>query len=177
MRLLVTGGSGSGTSSVAKEVAEVLGLRHFDSDQFFHKLTDPPYQEFYSSEERRELAQEALLKDGPWVLSGSVATWGLGELYLTHAILLRPSQVVRVERIRRREASRFGDRIRAGGDMQQTHLDFIEWTKSYEGGQVLGRNLKCDRAYLDEHLTGWLELRNETDFEGTVAKVVDYLNA
>ncbi len=34
-----------------------------------------------------------------------------------------------------------------------------------------------ERAYLDEYITGWLELRNETDFEGTVAKVVDYLDA
>lgn len=32
-------------------------------------------------------------------------------------------------------------------------------------------------SHLAEYITGWLELRNETDFEETAAKVVDYLNA
>ena len=54
MRVLISGGPGAGCTSTAKLIGAELGMQVFDSDTFFHKPTDPPFQEQYAPDERRQ---------------------------------------------------------------------------------------------------------------------------
>lgn len=61
--------------------------------------------------------------------------------------------------LKKRERAAFGDRIDVGGDMHQTHMEFIEWAKAYDTGGTEMRSkakhdaweqlLPCRRIVLD----------------------------
>lgn len=175
MRALVTGGPGSGCTSTAAWIAERLGLVHFDSDSYFHKPTEPPYQEQYSPEERRELIGRDLEAVPDWILSGSVATWGLADLQLSHGVILEVGSAVRLERLARRERERFGARIEVGGDLQGEHEDFMKWAADYESRSERGRNLKTDLEFLGGSSAKVLEIREDLAFDETCGLVCEFL--
>ncbi len=73
-----------------------------------------------------------------WILGGSLDQWGADAIVsrLTLAIFLTLNQEERLARLKFRERLRFGDRIGPGGDMYQTHLDFMEWAAAYESDRL-----------------------------------------
>lgn len=149
MRVLISGGPGSGCTSTALMVGDRLNIPVFDSDTYFHKPSDPPFQEQYTPEERRELLSRALAGHSSWILSGSVATWGLIDLRPTHAVFLQIPTVERLDRLKRRQRARFGPRIDPGGDMEEEHNSFMAWAAEYEYHTGRGRNLAADMAFLE----------------------------
>jgi adenylate kinase family enzyme len=177
VRALVTGGPGSGCTSTAAWIAERLGLVHFDSDSYFHKATEPPYQEQYSPEERRELMGRDLEAVSDWILSGSVATWGLGDLQLSHGVMLDVGSAVRLKRLSRRERERFGARIEVGGDLRAEHEDFMKWAEGYESRSERGRNLKTDLEFLRGSSAKVLEIREDLDFDETCGLVCEFFRS
>jgi hypothetical protein len=56
---------------------------------------------------------------------------------------------IRIERLEKREAERFGERIREGGDMYENHIDFIEWAKGYDSSTA-GRCRKVHEEWLKQ---------------------------
>src|SRR4051794_17869590 len=102
IRLLISGGPGSGCTSTALAVGERLGVPVVDSDSYFHKPTDPPFQKQYTPEERRSMLGSELGVQANWILSGSVATWGLDTLEPTHGVFLEVPREVRLGRLLQR---------------------------------------------------------------------------
>lgn len=127
----VLGASGSGTTTLGRATAEKLGVPHFDSDDFFWLPTDPPFTTPRDPEERIALLLPKLPPDQGWVFSGSALKWGrpIEPLY-DLIVFLRIDPALRMERIKRREAARYGDRIRPGGDMAVKSQEFMEWAAS-----------------------------------------------
>lgn len=67
------------------------------------------------------------------VISGSLGMWGDEFIPQFDLVLwLDTPTDVRVERLRKREFERFGNRILRGGDMYTNHEEFIEWAKTYD---------------------------------------------
>ncbi|MCW1926407.1 hypothetical protein OKA05_27900 [Luteolibacter arcticus] len=185
LRALITGGPGSGCTTTAAWIAQHLGLAHFDSDRYFHKPTDPPYQEQYSPEERRELITRDLGLDlkthaatsSAWILSGSVASWGLTGLAPTHGILLDIGPAARITRLAQRERQRFGTRLDPGGDLHAEHHDFMKWAEAYELRSDRGRNLTTDHAFLISSCPHLLHLREDLPFPTACERVREFLES
>lgn len=179
IRALITGGPGSGCTTTAAWIAERLGLIHFDSDHYFHKPTDPPFQEQYSPEERRGLITRELhtRSESPWILSGSVATWGLdlSGLGLTHGIILDVGCAERLKRLALRERARFGARLDPGGDLHAEHLDFMEWARGYETRTDHGRNFGTDRQFVVASCPEVLHIHENLSHEATCGRVLEFL--
>ena len=175
MRVLISGGPGSGCTSTARAIGEQLGLPVFDSDSYFHKPTDPPFQQQYSPEERRTMLASALSVEPNWILCGSVATWGLDSLEPTHGVLLSPPKEMRLERLLNRQRNHFGSRINPEGDMSDEHQSFMEWAAGYEERTDFGRNLKTDRAFLEAHCKHLATLIENEAMEEIVLKVISFL--
>lgn len=149
VRIQLIGGSGSGTSTVGRVLAAALALPHFESDDYYHAPTDPPYQRPRPAAERYELVCRDLKPSASWVLSGGMVGWTPSpQLALTCIVLLDVPTAVRIERLRRRERARFGDRIDEGGDMCDTHREFIDWASRYDVGGIEGKTLARHEAYL-----------------------------
>jgi len=159
-RINIIGGSGSGTSTLGKTVAKALAVPSFDSDDYYHAPTDPPFQKPRPAGERYGLICRDLRPDQNWVLSGGIDGWHpLPKLDFTCVVFLYVPTPVRIERLRLRERARFGARIEAGGDMHDTHKEFIEWASRYDEGDVEGKTLARHETYLSNQRCTILEYR------------------
>jgi hypothetical protein len=88
-------------------------------------------------------------RDG-WVLSGSLDGWGdplIPQFDLV--VFVQTAQAIRLQRLRTREASRYGaDAVSAGGWHHQETADFIEWASRYDTGDHTIRSLQKHEAWL-----------------------------
>jgi adenylate kinase family enzyme len=164
-RINIIGASGTGKTTLAKALAHKLDCLQFDSDDYFHIPTNPPYQKQRSPEERKALIERDLSKQSSWVLSGGAAVWEpTPELDFTLVVFLYLAPAIRLERLRVREAKLFGARIQAAGDMALDHKEFMEWTAGYDSGKSAGTNtllrhesflvsVRCPALRIDEPMT------------------------
>ena len=134
----VTGGSGSGTTTLGRAIAARYGHRHLDTDDFFWEQTDPPYTAMRPKPEITRLLRDALVPypeqpDGRWVLTGAIGAWGyeFAERFDLVVWLTLPPQV-RLARLEARERAEFGSRVDPGGDMENNFRGFMEWAALYD---------------------------------------------
>ncbi|MEF2073561.1 AAA family ATPase [Consotaella aegiceratis] len=148
----ITGAAGAGVTTLGAALSQRLGLTHCDTDDFYWKRTEPPYQEKRTVEERlRRLRKAFAAARHGWVLSGSVNGWGdIFAPWFDLVVFVDTPTSIRLERLRQRELARFGAAALApGGTMYETHTAFLDWAASYDYSDHPGRNRL-------RHLT-WLE--------------------
>jgi adenylate kinase family enzyme len=134
-RIHILGASGSGTTTLGRALAERLQCPHFDTDDYFWLPTDPPFTHQRERTERQQLLMGDLTAHDSWVVSGSLCGWGdvaIPRFELVVFLSIPPE--VRMERLRRREHARFGERILPGGDMYEQSQAFLAWAASYDEG-------------------------------------------
>jgi adenylate kinase family enzyme len=132
MKILITGASGSGTTTLGKALAQELNINHLDSDDFFWLPTNPPYTERRPTNERLEMIQAELEKHEHTVVSGSVMGWGeLLENAFDLIVFLYLETEIRIARLKVREQEEVGF----------VNPEFIEWAASYDTGPEEGRSL------------------------------------
>jgi adenylate kinase family enzyme len=175
MRVLISGGPGAGCTSTAKLIGSKLDLPVFDSDSFFHKPTDPPFQKQYSPDERRQLAMAALSASSDWILSGSVATWGLNLPTVHFGAFLDIPKEERLRRLELRERERFGSRIDIGGDLHSENKNFMAWASGYEERSGRGRNKDTDRDFLVQHCDYFIEIKPSGSLDEVASEICRFL--
>jgi len=172
-RIDIIGGSGSGTSTLGRAVAQRLGIGSFDCDDYFHGPSDPPFQNPRTAQARYELMTRDIHPTAEWVLSGGVAHWSpYPELDFTLVVLLLVPAEVRVARLERRERERFGERLKPGGDMHDDHVEFLTWAARYEIGDLPGKTLARHEAWLAEQTCSVLRLDGTQPLEELIEAVV-----
>ena len=177
-RINILGASGSGASTVGRALAAVLSVPHFDSDDYYHEPTDPPFQKQRMPHDRCRLITADLQGSTGWVLSGGIAGWDpYPQLDFSLMVFLWIPTPIRMERLRRREFERFGQRICAGGDMHAEHEAFIEWASRYDAGDVEGKTLSRHEAYLATQACRVLEFRQVLPTEDITSSILTELGA
>jgi adenylate kinase family enzyme len=151
MKIHLLGPSGSGTSTLGKLIAEKYNIPWFDSDNIFWIKTDPPFIVKREKDERINILKEIFAKNKSLVLSGSAIEWGdFIREYLDIIIYKYIEQGIRIERLKRREKERYGNRIDEGNDMYKTYLEFIEWAKKYETGGMEMRSRTSELYWIKD---------------------------
>jgi adenylate kinase family enzyme len=149
-RIHVTGASGSGVTTLGRALADALAIPHADTDDYFWQPTDPPFRLRRERADRVRLMQEVFLGRGGWVLSGSLDGWGdplIAQFDLV--VFVHTAQVIRLSRLRGREARRFGaDAVARGGWRHQETEEFIEWASHYDDGGLDMRSFAKHQAWL-----------------------------
>lgn len=170
MRIHILGASGSGTSTLGRSLSEKLQFKHFDSDDYYWKKTNPPFIEKNQIPERQRLMLSDMKELNDWVLSGSMDSWSdpFVPLFDLVIFLYVPAEA-RIERIKQRETERHGSRILPSGDMYQAHLDFIEWARQYDEGVLTGRNLKRHDEWLKTLTCPVLKIEGDVTREQSVS--------
>ena len=116
---------------------------------------------------------EMILPRPAWVLSGSVMGWG--EPLLDHVDVLvfcSLPQDVRLERLRAREAVRYGDRIRPGGDLATAHEVFVTWAAGYELPDFEGRSRALHEQWLTRFAGPVIRVDTAAPVPALVEKIV-----
>lgn len=153
VRLHIFGASGSGTTTLARTLAERYGWLHLDTDDFYWLPSEPPYLHKRAPEDRVRLIRERAAQAPNWVLSGSLCSWGEALIpSFSHALFLRLDDQERIHRLRQRETQRCGERIQPGGDMYAQSLAFLEWAAGYEQGDLHTRSLRMHETWMARHL-------------------------
>lgn len=163
-RVLITGASGSGTSSLARSLASALSSQVFDADDIFWYPSDPPFVTKRLVVDRLSLMETLFLPRRDWIMSGSVIGWGQTIApRLTHTISLSLDPEVRMNRLRARETQRMGDLSQLSVHEAAAHKGFMDWSASFDDPTFSGRNrihhdrflsgLQCPVIYLDSAIS------------------------
>ena len=148
-RIHILGASGSGATTLGAALAAELSIPHEDTDNYFWRPTDPPFTEVRPVEERMALLLPRLPESGDWVLSGCACNWGAQlEPRYSLVVFLKLDPALRMERLRRRERSRYGARIEPGGDLEPASRQFLDWAASYDTGGLDQRSLALHETWL-----------------------------
>jgi len=149
-RIHITGASGAGVTSLGRAVANALAIPHHDTDDYFWQPTAPPYQKMRERADRLRLMQEMFLPRAEWALSGSLAGWGDAIIpAFDLVVFVTTPQAIRLQRLRAREATRYGtDAVAPGGWRHKETEEFIEWASQYEDGDLASRSLQKHEAWL-----------------------------
>ena len=145
-RILVMGASGSGTSTLARALADRWSAPHADADDYFWLPTRPPYTRKRPVADRISLMEAMFMPREAWVLSGSLLDWGESVVMQCEAIVfltLHPEE--RLRRLEAREAIR-----REGQDVDLAAWErFRDWARGYDDPDFAGRSRASHEAWLE----------------------------
>jgi hypothetical protein len=141
----VTGASGSGTTTLARAVADAWSVPHADADDYFWMPTDPPYVDKRREADRVALMAQVFLPREAWVLSGSMLGWGDGVVARCDAVVFLALDPV--ERLRRIEARERVRRESAPVDEEALNA-FLTWARGYDEPSFEGRSRRGQESWL-----------------------------
>jgi adenylate kinase family enzyme len=172
-RIHILGPAGSGTSTLGVALAARLGVPHADSDSLYWLPTDPPFTTPRPLEHRLERLLRTLPIDGDWIFSGAATEWAAPlEPFYDLVVFLQLEPKLRLERLRRREANRYGARIAPGGDMAEIHMAFMTLAEAYDTAGPLRRGLANHEAWLADQPAPVMRLDSQAPVESLVLAVL-----
>ncbi|HYF81876.1 MAG TPA: AAA family ATPase [Clostridia bacterium] len=132
-RIHIIGASGSGTSTLGRALAENLGYKHFDTDDYFWLSKPPLFTQKRERTDRQELLRMDLDKYESWILTGTLCGWGdIFIPYFDLVVYLWVPKDIRIKRLIERERQRYGSDIEPGGSRYESYQNFIEWASKYD---------------------------------------------
>ena len=150
-RVHIFGASGSGTTTLAKALANVREWEHIDTDDVYWLPSEPPFRTPRPLEARQRLLHEGLQSTDSWVLSGSLCGWGNQAIPLFDLVVfLWVPADVRLARLRLREIARYGPGIEDPMDpMNEKHQAFLAWAGAYDAGDLSMRSRALHEAWIE----------------------------
>jgi adenylate kinase family enzyme len=152
LRIHILGASGSGTTTLARELARVSSITHLDTDDFYWAPSDIPFTIKRPVPERLALLEDAFTAHEQWVLSGSLCSWGDSIIPMfTHVVFLYIPWDVREQRLMDRERQRYSSAsLQPGGTMHEVHVAFMEWASRYDDAGLEQRSYAMHDRWLIE---------------------------
>lgn len=173
MKILLFGASGSGTTSLGNEIEKRVNFKHLDVDHYYWKKTDPPFQEKIALAQRNENLKADFKKFEDVVVSGSMVSWGKEwETAFDLAIFIRLDNTERMERLKKREAERYGEKLLTDQRIQQSSKAFLEWAGQYENPNFDGRTLKVHNDWIELLDCKVLKLDGGNELDDNMKKVL-----
>jgi adenylate kinase family enzyme len=172
----IFGSSGSGSTTLAKEIASKYDYYHIDVDDMLWEKTDPPFTIRRSDLEARKCIVNELKNKERVVISGSLVGFGDDiKEKINLFVFINLDIETRIKRIEKRERERFGERVMPGGDLYQKHLDFLEWVSNYETNPEYIRSRKQHLLWLDGVKCPVLKVTEELSINELMALVKPFV--
>jgi adenylate kinase family enzyme len=167
-RVLVTGASGSGTTTLGRALATRLACAFYDADDFYWLPTAQPFQCKQDPAIRAALLSQALHNAPSSVLAGSILNWGVAlEDSFSLIVFLTVPAEIRVARLREREMHRFG----------RVDPAFLSWAAQYDQGTLQGRSLAKHETWLAKRNCTVLRIDGDTSTEVRLVRVLSVIKS
>lgn len=76
LKIIIFGGSGSGTTTLGQSLAEKLNWTFLDADSYYWQPTNPPFQKKVPLAKRNEQFKTDFHNNEKVIISGSLVSWG-----------------------------------------------------------------------------------------------------
>lgn len=134
----IFGASGSGTTTLGKEIERVCGYKHLDTDDYFWETK---YSKIRDIPERIQLIKEEIKNYDTWVLTGSLCGWGDVFIPLFDLVIfVYIPKNERMKRLHKRESERYGSLIESGNEKHTDYIKFMAWAEQYDDGDETVRS-------------------------------------
>ena len=129
--IAVVGGNGSGKTTLGKQIADLLGYKHMDIEDYYFKKSTIPYADSRTKEEVQKLLLADIKKYDQFVLSSVNCDYGneINSFY-DCVVYINVAQEIRIQRVKQRSIAKFGNRVLEGGDMFEQEQKFFEFVTS-----------------------------------------------
>ena len=166
MRVLITGASGSGTTTLGRALAGELEAAFFDVDDYFWLPSEPPYRRARDPRARLSLFVADLAKAPRSVISGSVINWSapLEDSFSQIVFLALPPEL-RLARLLERETARFG----------RANPEFMESAAQYDRGDADENSRIGDERWLTRRACPVLRIEGDLSVGERLARVTNAL--
>lgn len=166
LRVLIMGGPGSGTSTLAAALAERPGWEHLETDDFQWLDQVPPFTRKVDEATRLLNILNALKPQQNIAVAGSIVDWGEALENAFDLIVFRVLDTpLRLQRLISRERQRY----------DTADPVFIEWASQYEQGGRPGRSRASHEAWLSRRRGKVLRLEGDLEVALQVSMVLDAL--
>ena len=174
MKILIMGASGSGTTTIGKELAEVIESQHLDVDDYYWKPTNPPFQYKVEMAVRAENLRNDFEKHEDVVVSGSLVSWtGNWQSAFDLVVFVTLDKEIRLQRLQQREVERYGDELQTNPKIKEASQAFLDWATRYDDFKFTGRSIKIHRDWLASLSCEIIEINSEDAVEYNVFKVLE----
>ena len=135
--IMIMGSSGAGKTTLGRMVANELGYKFVDIDDFiWRKDTEIPFTQMYSKVEKISRLNEAISNCEHFVMAGSMNSFhDHFDSFFKLVVHLHADAQIRVKRVHERELNLFGERILEGGYMYEEHQKFLDDIAGYDYGK------------------------------------------
>lgn len=129
--ILICGLNGSGKTTLGRELANVLGYNFLNDEDYYFLESDIPFSKSRSDEEARAFVISYLRQNKNCVIVASRGDLGaeINSIYDLVVYLSAPLET-RLERVKKRDFEKFGNRVLEGGDMHEQQNTFYEFAAS-----------------------------------------------
>ena len=164
--IIVFGANGSGKTTLGRELARILNFKHMDHEAYAFKESEIPYTNPRSDGECIELMIADIEKHRSFVISSVTGDFGdiIPQFYELAVFLSAPIEL-RMERIEQREYERHGERTLEGGDMYESHKNFLAFAAS--------RNLSRIDQWAETLACPVLRIDGTVDWRVNAANIAD----
>lgn len=150
--ICVCGLNGSGKTTLGAALAEKLGYKHMDVEDYYFTRADNPYASARTRDEVEVLLLEDIKQNQCFVFSA--VNGNMNEeinSYYDLVVYLEVPLELRMKRIRQRAFDKFGDRVLPGGDMHEQEENFFAFAekRSPEKIEEWLQTLTCRVVKLD----------------------------
>ena len=176
MIINIFGSSGSGTTTLAKNLSEIYDFYHIDVDDLMWENTDPPFTIRRDNFIIKNLIQEQINSHKNSIISGSVVNI-YDELRpeIDLFIYMNLDIETRIKRINQRELRRFGKRVLPGGDLYDKHQAFLEWVSDYEHNPEYFRSRRQHLMWLEDVNKPVLRITDELTIDELIKIVGSFI--
>lgn len=167
------GASGSGTTTLGKELAEVTSFTHLDADDYYWVQTNPPFQFKEESTIRQKNLRVAFEQHDNVIVSGSLISWGsYWQTAFDLVVFLTLDKDIRLQRLKQREKERYGDALETDIAISERSSAFLAWATRYDDFKFTGRSIKIHRDWLASLSCEILEIDSRNSVENNVCMVL-----
>ncbi|MBS4537723.1 AAA family ATPase [Clostridium sp. D2Q-11] len=172
-RIHILGASGSGASTLGKELSLILPHVNFDGDDYFWA---EKFSKQRAPKDRVNLLKEDIKNYKKWILSGAVCGWGDEfKSYFDLVIFVYTPEEIRLKRLQERELQRYGDEILPGGSRYEQSKIYLEWASLYDKGGLEVRSKTLHEYWMSSLSCPILRIEGDQSIQERVNIVLDYL--
>lgn len=164
--IAIVGANGSGKTTLGKRLADLLGYKHMDVEDYYFNESVIPYANPRTAEEVQELMLADIKKYSHFVLSSVNCDFGseINSFY-NCVIYMKAPLDIRLKRVKQRSIDKFGNRVLIGGDMYEQEQIFFEFvlSRTMDKTDKWLQDIKCPVFYIDgtETITNNAEMIKE----------------